>query len=138
MARRARPSGGSGPSQDPARQGACGIDDVLALLPDRGAVDDDGVDSLGVGDQAIRTLREVVDPPERAAAHGLGVEDRDVGSKPFRETSAERDVRSRTACSIERTPFSRTQRASRSVGAHASHSWLAWAPASDRPSIDAG
>src|SRR5439155_312969 len=54
------------------------------------------------------------------------------------KTSAGWVVRRRTASSSESTPRSRTQVPSSSVGAQASHSWLACAPASERPIMVAG
>src|SRR5438874_710823 len=54
------------------------------------------------------------------------------------KTSAGSDVRRRTASSSDRTLFSRIHLPSSAVGAQASQSWLACAPASDSPSIVAG
>ena len=98
-------------------------------------------------DQAVGAGGEVAHAAQRRAADRRRIEDRHVG-RAARPRAARgprgrtdprlRAVSRRTASSSESTPFSRTQWPSSSVGAQASQSWLACAPASESPSMVAG
>ncbi len=99
-----------------------------------------------VGGEALAVGGEVVDPAQRAGRDGVGVEDGDVGGHALAqeaaaavravepEDAAGSPVSLFTARSSEITSRSRTQLPSRSVGRHASQSWLTCAPESARPS----
>ena len=131
-------------AQHAAGQRAVRIDDVAAVLADRRARSRPRR-GCPIASETSRSAPAGKSRTRRSgrAADRVGIEDDDVGGEPDREPAAVArgrrarrvaDVSRRTPSSSESTPFSRTQCPSRWVGAHASQSWLAWAPASERPS----